>query len=311
MEKCPSCSSTNLIYHLDTGEIICGDCGTVVQDVMMDDIPEYRALKRGEREFRSRVSTSLSVHDKGLSTSLSGIDRDAFGRKLPISRRIKMRRMKKLQIRSTVHSSMDRNIARAMTELDWLCDKVSATSSVKEEAALICRKALRKGVVPTRSIRVIVAASLYAAFRVKGVFTSLQEISKVSLEEERRIARCYRVLCQELNLRIPTVNPLIYIPKIAEKIGVQSNVEALATEILKDTIKNCPLEGKNPQGLAAAALYLACLLSGEERTQKEISKAAGISEATIGRNCRAIMRKNLLEPLHPLPQKWKMLINRE
>ena len=43
--------------------------------------------------------------------------------------------------------------------------------------------------------------------------------------------------------------------------------------------------GKDPMGLAAAALYLACVSNGEIRSQKDISLAAGVTEVTIRNRC--------------------------
>ena len=122
VEKCPECGSKNLVHDYDTGETICGDCGLVVYDQMMAKGPEWRAFTQEEKASRSRVGmpTSYSVHDKGLSTSISQVDRDAFGRKLPLSTRLQMWRLRKWQIRSRVHSSSDRNLAQAMSELDRL-----------------------------------------------------------------------------------------------------------------------------------------------------------------------------------------------
>ena len=39
--------------------------------------------------------------------------------------------------------------------------------------------------------------------------------------------------------------------------------------------------GKDPMGLAVSALYIACVMNGENRTQKTIAKAAGVTEVTI------------------------------
>ena len=120
----------------------------------MDKGPEWRAFTQQEKTSRSRVGmpTSYSIHDKGLSTTISQVDRDAFGRKLPQSTRLQMWRLRKWQIRSRVHSSIDRNLSQAMSELDRLSGKINISPSIKEKAALIYRKALDKGLVRGRSI---------------------------------------------------------------------------------------------------------------------------------------------------------------
>ena len=163
VDKCPECGSSNLVHDYDTGETVCGDCGLVLYEQMMDKGPEWRAFTQEEKASRSRVGvpTSYSVHDKGLSTAISQVDRDAFGRKLPLSTRLQMWRLRKWQIRSRVHSSIDRNLAQAMAELDRLSDKVYVPPPIKEKAAVTYRKALDKGLVRGRSIAAIAAAALF------------------------------------------------------------------------------------------------------------------------------------------------------
>ena len=283
VKKCPECGSTNLIHDYDTGETICGNCGLVIQDVMMDKGPEWRAFTQEEKESRSRVGipTSYSVHDKGLSTSIDRIDKDAFGRRLPLATRLQMWRLRKWQIRSRVHSSIDRNLAQAMTELDRLSSKVTAPSAVKEKAAVIYRKALDEGLVRGRSIAAIAAASLYAACRITGTPRSLREIAEASLVDKKDIARCYRLLLRELDLHIPLADPMIYITKIARRADISGQVQAEAVKTLKESRRKHVSSGKDPMGLAAAALYIACKRLGERKTQKEIADAAGVTEVTV------------------------------
>ena len=261
IDKCPECSSTNLVHDYDTGETVCGDCGLVLNEQMMDKGPEWRAFTQEEKASRSRVGvpTSYSVHDKGLSTAISQIDRDAFGRKLPLRTRLQMWRLRKWQIRSRVHSSIDRNLAQAMAELDRLSDKIYIPSPIKEKAAVIYRKALDKGLVRGRSIAAIAAAALYAACRGTGTPRTLREVSEASLVEKKDVARCYRLLLRELDVQMPIADPLTYVSKIAENTGISGKTQGLAIHILREAKKKRAAAGKDPMGLAAAALYIACL----------------------------------------------------
>lgn len=293
MDKCPECGTVNLIQDYDTGETICGECGLVLNEQMMDKGPEWRAFTQEEKASRSRVGipVSYSVHDKGLSTAISQIDKDAFGRKLPPSMRLQMWRLRKWQIRSRVHSSIDRNLAQAMAELDRLSDKVYAPPPIKEKAAVIYRKALDKGLVRGRSIAAIAAAALYAACRESGTPRTLREIVEASLVEKKDVARCYRLLLRELNVQMPTVDPLTYVSKIAGGMGVSGKTQSLATQILREAKKKRIAAGKDPMGLAAAALYIACLQNNEKKTQKDVADAAGVTEVTVRNRYKTLKRQ--------------------
>ncbi len=296
-EVCPECTSKNLVHDYDTGETICGDCGLVLYEQMMDKGPEWRAFTQQEKASRSRVGmpTSYSIHDKGLSTAISQVDRDAFGRKLPLSTRLQMWRLRKWQIRSRVHSSIDRNLAQAMSELERLSGKVSISPPIREKASVVYRKALDKGLVRGRSINSIVAASLYAACRKSGVPRTLSEISEASLVDKKDVARCYRLLLQELDFHMPVADALTYVSKIAEKNGISGKTQGAAITILAEARRKRFAAGKDPMGLAAAALYIACLQLNEKITQKEIAEAAGVTEVTVRNRYKALKRQLNLE----------------
>jgi transcription initiation factor TFIIB len=297
VDKCPECSSKNLIHDYDSGETICGDCGLVLYEQMMDKGPEWRAFTQEEKASRSRVGmpTSYSIHDKGLSTAISQVDRDAFGRKLPISTRLQMWRLRKWQIRSRVHSSVDRNLAQAMAELERLSSKISISTPIKEKAAVAYRKALEKGLVRGRSINAIAAASLYAACRKSGSSRTLREIAEASLVDKKDVARCYRLLLQELDFHMPTSDPMTYLSKIAEKTGISGKTQGAAIAILRMAKQKRVSAGKDPMGLAAAALYIACLQNTEKQTQKDIADAAGVTEVTVRNRYKDLLRKLNLE----------------
>jgi transcription initiation factor TFIIB len=283
IDKCPECGSDNLIQDEESGEVICGNCGLVVSESTINEGPEWRAFTQTEKESRSRVGVpiSFSVHDKGLTTVIGRIGRDALGRKLPLRTKLQMLRLRKWQIRSRVHSSVDRNLAQAMAELDRLTDKLHIPPSIKERAAIIYRKALDKGLVRGRSIAAITAASLYAACRITQTPRTLKEVTLHSPVDRKDIARCYRLLLRELDLRMPIPGAQERVPKIAAKVGVGEKTQQMAIALLRKAEILKTTAGKDPMGLAAAALYIACVMNDEKRTQKMIADAAGITEVTI------------------------------
>jgi transcription initiation factor TFIIB len=283
VDSCPECTSKNLVHDYDTGETICGDCGLVVYEQMMDKGPEWRAFTQQEKASRSRVGapTTYSIHDKGLSTTISQVDRDAYGRKLSLSTRIQMWRLRKWQIRSRVRSSSDRNLAQAMSELDRLTGVLYISPQVKEKAAVLYRRALEKGLVRGRSINSIAAASLYVACRTSATARTLNEIAEASLVDKKDVGRCYRLLLQDLEVKMPIADPLTYISKIAEKNHVSGKTQGAAIAILREARAKRVVAGKDPMGLAAAVLYIACLQNNEKITQKDIAEAAGVTEVTV------------------------------
>jgi transcription initiation factor TFIIB len=182
-----------------------------------------------------------------------------------------------------------------MAELERLSSKVNISAPIKEKAAVIYRKALDKTLVRGRSINAIAAAALYAACRKSGSPKTLSEISEASLVNKKDVARCYRLLLQKLDFHMPISDPLTYVSKIAEKNGVSGKTQGTAIAILRDARQKRFSAGKDPIGMAAAALYIACLQNTEKVTQKDIAEASGVTEVTVRNRYKALKKQLNIE----------------
>ena len=283
IQNCPECSDANLVEDYDLGELTCHKCGLVQTEHALNQGPEWRAFTSEEKNERGRVGlpTSFSIHDKGLSTVIDRVNRDASGRQLPFATRLQMLRLRKWQIRTRVHSSADHNLAQAMAELDRLADVLHIPASIKERAALVYRKALNNSLVRGRSIAALAAASLYAACRISETPRTLKDVAAASMIRKKAVAKCYRLLVRELDLRMPVVDPVKCISKIATAVEISMITQQRAIRIMNEAKKKGLVMGKDPMGLAAASLYLACVLEGEKKTQKEIAEVANVTEVTV------------------------------
>jgi transcription initiation factor TFIIB len=84
-----------------------------------------------------------------------------------------------------------------------------------------------------------------------------------------------------MELKMPVVDPTKCVSRIASKAGLSEKTKRRALIILKRAEATRTSAGKDPMGLAAAALYVACVLEGESKTQKDVAEAAGVTEVTI------------------------------
>ena len=265
------------------GEMFCSNCGFVVVEKIEEEGPEWRAFSKEEKDDRARtgIPSSLAMHDMGLATVIGSSGKDASGRSLPASMRVTIERLRTWDGRSQVHEPVDRNLRQAFNELDRLADKLNVREAVIEKAAYIYRKALEEGLVRGRSISALIAASLYAACRDTSTPRTLKDLAAISNIKKKDIARCYRLLIREMDLRMPVVDPTRCISRIASKADLSEKTKRKALSILKNAEEARTSAGKDPMGLAAAALYVACVMLNENKTQKDVAEAAGVTEVTI------------------------------
>lgn len=281
-DRCSRCGKGTLVTDANTGENFCSKCGFVITDKVEESGPEWRSFSNeGENKSRAGVPTSLAMHDMGLATVINPQNRDSTGKPLTAAMKSTIERLRTWDSRSQVHEPADRNFIQAFSELDRLKDKLAVGDSVIEKAAYIYRKAVEKGLVRGRSISALIASALYAACRDTETPRTLKDVSHASNIKRKDIARCYRLLLRELDLKMPVVDPVNCISRIASKAGLSEKTKRKATKILQTAEKQKISAGKDPMGLAAAALYVACVTNGESKTQRDIAEAAGVTEVTI------------------------------
>jgi transcription initiation factor TFIIB len=289
--KCPSCGYKKMVTDQNTGELFCGKCGFVVTEKISDTGAEWRSFSNDESN-RTRVGagTSLTMHDMGLSTIIGKANKDATGKPLSSGVKSSIERLRTWDSRSQAHSSADRNLRQALNEMDKLKDKLALTNAVIEKAAYIYRKAMERKLVRGRSIQGLVAACLYASCRNTETPRTLDDIAKGINIRRKDVARCYRLIFRELDLKMPVVDPVKGVSRIASIAGLSEKSKRKAIVILNEAKKEGIVAGKDPMGIAAAALYLACISIGESKSQKEISIASGVTEVTIRNRCAGLRK---------------------
>ncbi len=291
---CSECGGTEVVQDLEKGERICAQCGLVISDHRIDTGPEWRAFTADEKDARSRTGapTNYAIHDKGLSTMIDWRDHDSQGKRFTAKKRSEIYRLRKWQIRTRVHSSVDRNLAQAMSELDRLASQLGLTRSIKELAALLYRKLIIRRLARSRSIDAMVGAAIYAACRLRTAPRSLEEISRHSRVTKKKIGQHYRLLVEKLGLRMPVSEPANYVPRFITQLGLPGKVQRRVLEILEEAKKQRSLiTGRDPRGLAAAAIYIASILEDSRVTQRDIAMAAGVTEVTVRNRYKELVRR--------------------
>ena len=289
--KCPSCGGSKMISDETTGELCCGRCGFVVTDKISDTGAEWRSFSNDEgNRARTGAGTSLTIHDMGLSTIIGKANKDATGKPLSSGVKSSIERLRTWDSRSQANSSADRNLRQALNEMDKLKDKLALTNAVIEKAAYIYRKAMERKLVRGRSIQGLVAACIYASCRNTETPRTLDDIAKGINIRRKEVARGYRLIFRELDLKMPVVDPVKGVARIASIAELSEKCKRKAIQILNQAKKCGIVAGKDPMGIAAAALYLACISIGETKSQKDISIASGVTEVTIRNRCAGLRK---------------------
>ena len=286
---CPVCGSTEFIYDPTRGELVCANCGYVIKENIIDTTQEWRAFDSEQMTRRARAGAPLTFtkHDRGLTTEIGKGIGELY--KVAPSKRAQYYRLTKWHKR--LIKSKDRNLSFALSELQRIVSFLNLSRPAHERIAKYYAEAVNKGLVRGRSIESVIAALTYAVSREFGSPRTLDEISEASGIDKREIGRTYRYLARELNIKILPADPATFVPRFCTMLGLSDKVQAKALEILKKAKKYDVTSGKGPTGVAAAAIYIACVLVGEKRTQREVAETVNITEVTIRNRYKEIVEK--------------------
>jgi len=277
IKRCPECESIDLTYDDQKGEVICNECGLLIEEKMVDTGQDLGGqFDKSEKKGRGGAPLSMQKFDKGLTTNVGEIS-DIY--RLEAGQTRKFLRLKKWQER--VSTSIERNLRLAMAELRRVSSFLNLPSVVRDEASRVYNFVLQRGLVRGRSMESVIAACIYAACRSYNIPRTLDEIAAASDVPRKEIGRTYRFIIRKLGIKVTPSSPKDYISRFASILHLSPKAQNEALKILKKADISELTSGRGPAGIAAAALYVAALLNDEKKTQREVADVAGITEVTI------------------------------
>jgi transcription initiation factor TFIIB len=287
IKRCPECNSINITYEEQQGEIICNDCGLLIEEKMVDTGQDAGGqFDKNDKKGRGGAPLSAQKYDKGLTTNIGEIS-DIY--RLEAGQTRKFLRLKKWQER--VSTSIERNLRLAMSELRRVAAFLSLPSVVRDEAVRVYQFVLQRGLVRGRSMESVIAACIYAACRSYNIPRTLDEIANASDVPRKEIGRTYRFIIRKLGIKVKPSAPKDYITRFSSILHLSPKAQNGALTILKKAEITELTSGRGPAGIAAAALYVAALMSDEKKTQREVADVAGITEVTIRNRYKELIEK--------------------
>ena len=298
---CPECEST-IVDDIHNGERVCSNCGIVVDEQMADYGPETKGVNLVDKMRLARATghTTFAQHDMGIATEIAIGSTDFSGKKINSSVSNQMQNLRKWQQRVRVTSPRERRLTNVLGKITETCESCNLSKNVIETAAKIYRSLDGKNIeVKGKSVISITIAVVYLACKQCDVVRSLEEICKdVCLEKDvkaksKLAAKYYRNLVLEMGHEVtPVVTMDKYISKIANLTKTDVRVERLALEIAEKAQVQGITDGKAPNGIASAYMYIGSILLGQTVLQRDVSTVSGITEVTIRNRVKEILTAN-------------------
>lgn len=277
---CPECGGS-IIFIEQKGETVCAQCGLIISERSVDYTRSgKRAYTNQERNSREQTGAPVSIllPDMGLSTVID-------------KQKITNPDLKRAAKWNTRITWQKRNLLIASTELKRISTNLNLPNHVKEEGMRLYIEAFKRKLLRGRSINAMVAACLYVACRQKEIPRTLQEITEEASAGAKDIRRSVSTIIRELNLKTHSTDPVSLVPRYMSDLRLNSEVEALTKKILNAYMSKFSIGGKDPKGLCAGAIYLACRIKELEITQQKIVDVIGVTEVTLRSRYKELKNK--------------------
>lgn len=268
---CPECAGALSVKGTET---VCRECGLVVSEDRLDRGPEWRSFEDGPDRRRTGAPLSRSRHDRGLSTEIGHSTR-LSGRK-----RRRLTRMRRQHDRARVSSTAERNQIYGFTEIRRITSVLSLPTDIRDQACVLFETSQNEDLLTGRSLEGFAAAAVYAVCRTNGLARTIGEITDIAKADRAELQGAYDAMNRELGLRTGPIDPGEYLPRFATELGLGPDVEAAAKTLLEET-DPAELGGRNPSGIAAAALYTVTSPEANGPTQAEAAEVGGVTPVTL------------------------------
>ncbi len=270
-QKCPRCVKNAIILDDELDELFCSDCGYVITEKYQKS--ELGITSHDESNNKS-TETSLS------HTMINPTNKDSSGK--PISTNLEsFKRLKKLESRNKTHSSADKNLKKAITEMKKLKDKLVLSDVIIDEAKQMYQKIIDRKRTRGYLINAHVGACIYASCKITETPRTMDNIANSLDIKKIEIRRSYKMILKELELKMPVTDPVKYVAKIASVAGLSEKTKREAIKMIEQAKKTGITIGKHPRGIVAGALHVAGFKTEEPKNEKIIADASGITVGTL------------------------------
>lgn len=305
---CPDCKEfpPNLIEEFSSGDMVCGSCGLVVGERIIDTRSEWRTFSNDDQgnDDPSRVGDAPNMLLEGSQLETTIAFDGGKGSKNLSHIQNKM-----------VNDKATKSLLQAYREIGTLTDSINAGKAVSDAAKHIYKLVEDAKVLKGKSQEAIIAGCIFIACRHNNVPRTFREIFSLTRVSKKEIGRVFKQLetflgKQDVNVVKNQTHDKYHgkgstsadelCARYCSQLRFRNSqkIEKVSRALAGKTSSVPDLAGRSPLSVAAACIYMASHLMGEGRPSKEIAQVAGVSDGTIKTAYRFLfqVKEKLIEP---------------
>jgi len=283
---CPECNepNPNIVEEFASGDLVCGSCGLVLGDRVVDTRSEWRTFANDEGDDPSRVGAASDPLMEGMEQLDTTISFRDGGSGIA-------RELQRAASRSQA-SRAERNLLQAFRDIATWCDQFSLPKTISDIAKQLYKRSDEEKLLRGKPLDAVIAACIFIACRQAHVPRTFREICNLTHVSKKVLGQCYKALEQAFNLTPGAAvdkrsaqggarGPEDLLVRYCNHLDLPANVQPICGDIIRKARELGIADGRSPVSIAGGAIYFTCHLLGKVKSARDISTVAGVSEGTI------------------------------
>ncbi|KAF8655343.1 hypothetical protein AX16_003116 [Volvariella volvacea WC 439] len=283
---CPECRdpNPNIVEEFGSGDLVCGGCGLVLGDRIVDTRSEWRTFANDEGDDPSRVGAASDPLMEGMEQLDTVISFRDGGSGIA-------RELQRAASRSQ-NSRSERNLLTAFRDISSWCDQFSLPKTISDIAKQLYKRSDEEKLLRGKPLDAVIAACIFIACRQAHVPRTFREICNLTKVSKKTLGQCYKALEQAFNLSpgatassnnasSPSSAPENLLVRYCNHLDLPANVQSICSDVIIAARQHGIGDGRSPVSIAGGAIYFTCHLLGKQKSVRDISAVAGVSEGTI------------------------------
>lgn len=271
VDICTDCGeSQNIIEDHKSGYNICGNCGIVLGDRIIDETSEWRSFEDSHKADPSRVGSASNVF----------LDVEQLDTMISTGKGANSYTLSKIQMKNYMRGPQ-RALKNGLNLIQAFCERSNITKTISDRAQYVFKTVNSQKLLKGKNLEGAVGACIYIACKLENAPRTFKEISVITGVQKREIGRCYKLISKEVDSKgmVPSGD---IVARFCADLNLDLKIQKLAIMISQKTHEVGALTGRSPDSVAAAVIYLVLNIYPEFKDiQKDIHLVTGVTEITI------------------------------
>lgn len=271
INACTDCGETeNIIEDHRNGYNVCGKCGVVLGNRIIDETGEWRSFEDSNKSDPSRVGGANNPF----------LDTEQLDTMISTGKGLNSYTLSKIQMKNYMRGPK-RALKNGLNLIQAFCERSFISKTIINRSQCIFKTVESKKLLKGKNLEGAVGACIYIACKLENAPRTFKEISVITAVHKREIGRCYKLISKDISTKGTKPSGDI-VARFCSDLNLNLKIQKLASKVSQKTYEIGCLTGRSPDSIAAAVIYLILNLFPEfKEAQKDIHLVTGVTEITI------------------------------